>query len=304
MSSFRERNDPKRQSGKNRAQKFAGGGKPAQTAGASAQARPQKQQTHQRHKVSDEGWIWGVHAVEAALKNPHREGPIRLFLSEDRASSLPQALLKRSDLGVTILPSADIARFLPQGAVHQGMAMNAPVPEGESLDVLLEMAPRDGMSVFLMLDQVTDPQNIGAIFRSAAAFGVSGLIMQDRHAPPLQGVLVKTAAGAADRVPFARVTNLSRALERLNEEGYVSIGLAGEGESNLHDLLAQQGWGESLKKLVLVLGSEGDGLRRLVAEHCDHLARIPMPGGFESLNVSHAASIALYEACARRSAEG
>ena len=299
MSSFRERNDPKRHSGKNRTQKFAGGAKPAAAPAGASAARPQKQQAHQRHKPSDDGWIWGVHAVEAALRNPRREGPVRLFLSEDRAKALAQPLLKRAGSGVNVLPSADIARLLPPGAVHQGMALNAPVLEGESLDALLEGAARDGVCVFLMLDQVTDPQNIGAIFRSAAAFGVCGLIMQDRHAPPLQGVLVKTAAGAADMVPFARVTNLSRALERLNEAGYVSVGLAGEGESNLHDLLAQQDWGAGLKKLVLVLGSEGDGLRRLVAEHCDHLARIPMPGGFESLNVSHAASIALYEACAR-----
>ncbi len=95
------------------------------------------------------------------------------------------------------------------------------------------------------------------------------------------------------------VTNLSRALETLGENGYVSVGLAGEAELNLHDLLARQGWGKGLKKLVLVLGSEGEGLRRLVAEHCDHLAKIPMPGGFESLNVSHATSISLYEACGR-----
>jgi 23S rRNA (guanosine2251-2'-O)-methyltransferase len=100
-------------------------------------------------------------------------------------------------------------------------------------------------------------------------------------------------------VPFARVTNLSRALETLGENGFVSVGLAGEGEHHLHDLLAQQGWRQSLTRLVLVLGAEGEGIRRLVAEHCDHLARIPMPGGFESLNVSHAASISLYEACAR-----
>jgi 23S rRNA (guanosine2251-2'-O)-methyltransferase len=180
------------------------------------------------------------------------------------------------------------------------MALHAPVLEGDSLDDLMERDAKNGLHVILMLDQVTDPQNIGAIFRSAAAFGVKGLVMQDRHSPPLQGVLAKTAVGAVDVVPFARVTNLSRALETLNEQGYVSVGLAGEGEFNLHELLAQQGWGESLKKLVLVLGAEGEGIRRLVAEHCDHLARIPMPGGFESLNVSHAASISLYEVCARR----
>ncbi len=235
-----------------------------------------------------------MHAVEAALKNLSRSGPLKLFLSEDRAESLDPKLLKRPDLRVSTLPSPDIGRLLPQGAVHQGIALHGPVPEGDTLE---ELMANDG--VLLMLDQVTDPQNIGAIFRSAAAFGVRGLIMQDRHSPPIQGVLAKTAAGAADRVPFARLTNLSRGLETLAENGWVSVGLAGEAELNLHELLAQQDWGTSMRRLVLVLGSEGEGLRRLVAEHCDHLAKIPMPGGFESLNVSHAASISLYEACAR-----
>ena len=138
MSSFRERNDPKRHSGKNRTQKFAGGAKPAAAPAGASAARPQKQQTHQRHKPSDDGWIWGVHAVEAALRNPRREGPVRLFLSEDRAKALAQPLLKRAGSGVNVLPSADIARLLPPGAVHQGMALNAPVLEGESLDALLE----------------------------------------------------------------------------------------------------------------------------------------------------------------------
>jgi len=245
--------------------------------------------------VNDDGWLWGVHAVEAALKNLSRPGPLKLFLSEERAATIDSRLLKRADLRLTALPMADIARLLPQGAVHQGMALHGPVLEGQTLDALMA---DDG--VLLMLDQVTDPQNIGAIFRSAAAFGVRGLIMQDRHSPPIQGVLAKTAAGAADRVPFARLTNLSRGLETLADNGWVSVGLAGEAELNLHELLGQQGWGVSMRKLVLVLGSEGEGLRRLVAEHCDHLAKIPMPGGFESLNVSHAASISLYEACGRR----
>ncbi|MBW8734076.1 MAG: 23S rRNA (guanosine(2251)-2'-O)-methyltransferase RlmB, partial [Asticcacaulis sp.] len=229
-----------------------------------------------------------------------RNGPLKLILSEERAKSFSPGAYKRSDIRVTAQPMAEIGRFLPQGAVHQGMALHGPVMEGESLDDLMEAGVGHEREVLLMLDQVTDPQNIGAIFRSAAAFGVTGLVMQDRHSPPIQGVLAKTAAGAADMVPFARVTNLSRALETFAENGYVSIGLAGEGESNLHDLLAEQGWGDSLRKLVLVLGSEGEGIRRLVAEHCDHLARIPMPGGFESLNVSHAASISLYEALGRR----
>ena len=235
-----------------------------------------------------------MHAVEAALKNLSRPGPLKLFLSEDRAESIDPKLLKRPDVRVSALQSADIGRLLPQGAVHQGIALHGPVLEGDTLEALMQ-----GDGVLLMLDQVTDPQNIGAIFRSAAAFGARGLIMQDRHSPPIQGVLAKTAAGAADKVPFARLTNLSRGLETLADNGWISVGLAGEAELNLHELLAQQGWGTSMRKLVLVLGSEGEGLRRLVAEHCDHLAKIPMPGGFESLNVSHAASISLYESCAR-----
>ena len=299
MSSFHERNDPKRQKSKNRAQNFAQSPKGSAPKGRGGDDGSRKNQPIQKHKGNDEGWLWGAHAVEAALKNPRRNGPLKLILSEERAKSFNPGAYKRSDIRVTVQPMAEIGRFLPQGAVHQGMALHGPAMEGESLDDLMEAGAGSARDVILMLDQVTDPQNIGAIFRTSAAFGVTGLVMQDRHSPPIQGVLAKTAVGAADMVPFAKVTNLSRALETLAENGYVSIGLAGEGESNLHELLAAQGWGDSLRKLVLVLGAEGEGIRRLVAEHCDHLARIPMPGGFESLNVSHAASISLYEALGR-----
>ena len=304
MSSFRERNDPKGSKSKNRPQNFTAKVKGPSPGPRSDAPKPQKQQSFQKPKVNDDGWLWGMHAVEAALKNLSRPGPLKLFLSEDRASTLDPRLLKRPDLRVSTLPSPDIGRLLPQGAVHQGIALHGPVPEGDTLEELM-----NGDGVLLMLDQVTDPQNIGAIFRSAAAFGARGLIMQDRHSPPMQGVLAKTAAGAADVVPFARLTNLSRGLETLAENGWISVGLAGEAGLNLHELLDQQGWGQKngsqknggtpMRRLVLVLGSEGEGLRRLVAEHCDHLAKIPMPGGFESLNVSHAVSISLYEACAR-----
>jgi 23S rRNA (guanosine2251-2'-O)-methyltransferase len=139
------------------------------------------------------------------------------------------------------------------------------------------------------LDQITDPQNVGAIFRSAAALGARGVILQDRHAPALTGALAKAAAGAIDKIPHARETNLSRALERLDRDGWRAIGLDGGAEAALGEVLDG-------RPTVLVLGSEGAGLRRLVAEHCDVLARIPMVGTLESLNVSAAAAIAIFEA--------
>jgi 23S rRNA (guanosine2251-2'-O)-methyltransferase len=182
----------------------------------------------------------------------------------------------------------DIARMLPSGASHQGVALKVPPPPAVDLETLAA-AP----GVIVMLDQITDPQNIGAVFRSAAAFGARGVVLQDRHAPQLGGVIAKASAGAVDATPHARVVNLSRALERFEELGWRAVGLDGAAEAALDATLDG-------RPTVLVLGSEGEGLRRLVAEHCDALARIPMPGGFESLNVAASAAIALYEATRRR----
>lgn len=185
--------------------------------------------------------------------------------------------------------SHSVGLALPQGAVHQGVALRpGALPETD----LSDFAPTPG-GLLLMLDQVTDPQNVGAILRSAAAFGVAGLILQDRHAPKLSGALAKAAAGAVDHVPVARVVNLSRALDDLRRMGWRSVGLAGEADLSLAQALDGG-------PTVLVLGSEGEGLRRLVGERCDVLTSIPMPGGFESLNVSAAAAIALYEASRQR----
>lgn len=237
--------------------------------------------------AGSEEWIWGWHAVEAALANPRRGPPVRLIATPDRARQLETRFGRIR--AVEIVDAAQVARALPQAAVHQGIALRpGPLP-----DVDLEDFAAEPGAVLLMLDQVTDPQNVGAILRSAAAFGAAGVILQERHAPRLTGALAKAAAGAVDALPVARVVNLSRALEQLGEAGWRSVGLAGQAERSLAQVLDGA-------PVVLVLGSEGEGVRRLVAEHCDTLAKIPMPGGFESLNVSAAAAVALYEAVRNR----
>ncbi|HEY4028809.1 MAG TPA: 23S rRNA (guanosine(2251)-2'-O)-methyltransferase RlmB [Caulobacteraceae bacterium] len=232
--------------------------------------------------VADD-WLWGWHAVEAALGNPRRGAPELILATPERAKQIEaqfgrQAALQQAD-------NQQIAQRLPQSSVHQGVAMRGAILESADLEDFVA-APG---AILLMLDQVTDPQNVGAILRSAAAFGAVGLVLQDRNAPRFTGALAKAAAGAVDRTPVARVVNLSRALDSLTDAGWRAVGLTGAADKALGEVLDGA-------PTVLVLGSEGEGLRRLVAEHCDELAKIPMPGGFESLNVSAAAAVALYEA--------
>ncbi|MBO9708923.1 MAG: 23S rRNA (guanosine(2251)-2'-O)-methyltransferase RlmB [Caulobacter sp.] len=267
MSSHSERNDRKRPSAQ----------------GRDFRSKPRKSNDFSRGQGDAKDWIWGIHAVEAALSNPARPAPKRLLATPDRAKRLAPNLVRAPFLQV--MEGADIARQLPAGAVHQGLALK--IDEPEALTIAELGTPSEGLLV--VLDQITDPQNIGAIFRSAAAFGARGVILQDRHAPALTGVLAKTAVGAVDKIAYARVTNLSRALEELTDLGWRAVGLAGEAEETLDVVLDQ-------RPTVLVLGSEGEGVRRLVAEHCDAMGKIAMPGGFESLNVSAAAAVALYEA--------
>ncbi len=224
-------------------------------------------------------WLWGIHAVSAALHNPARDH-IRLYASKNAAAHIPS--------GFDIIPASvsEISSLLPDGAVHQGLALQTrPLPPRTLEDILGH--PR---GVLLMLDGVTDPRNIGAMFRSAAAFGAIGMIAQDRHMPPLGGVLAKAAAGAIETVASYGVVNLSRTLEDLANAGWFSIGLAGETRVTISQAL------QNADKVCLVLGSEGKGLRPNVAKHCDQLARIPISPDMESLNVSTAAAIALYEA--------
>lgn len=232
-----------------------------------------------------EGWIWGRHAVLAALSNPRRE-VLSVHVTRNAADELEDADLKRASLE----PPHEIASRLPDGAVHQGFAVKARALSPEPLAAVTD--PTHGLLV--VLDQITDPQNVGAVFRSAAAFGARAIIMQDRKSPPLFGALCKTAVGCAETVPFVHVTNIADTLGELAKAGRFSVGLAGEAQTPLHQAVADHAG----PGLVLVLGAEGAGLRPRVAEHCDVLARIPMGARAESLNVSAAAAVALYE-CSR-----
>lgn len=231
----------------------------------------------------NQGWIWGRHAVLAALANPRRKA-LSLHLTRNAADEVSDADLKRASLE----PPHEIASRLPEGAVHQGFALKASAVQGEPLSAVTE--PTHGL--LIVLDQITDPQNVGAVFRSAAAFGARAVIMQDRKSPPLFGAVCKAAVGCVETVGHVHVTNIANTLIELGKAGRTCIGLAGEAEASLSDVIAEHAG----PGLVLVLGAEGDGLRPRVAEHCTALARIPMGPKAESLNVSAAAAIALYEA--------
>ncbi len=229
-------------------------------------------------------WLYGHHAVAAALANPRRKLH-RLVLTERAADAIDKKLIGR--LRAEIVDADAVSRLLPQGAVHQGIALQCePLPARD----LGEIAKaKDGQRrIVVVLDQISDPHNVGAILRSAAAFGVAGAIVQDRNAPPESGVLAKAASGALDSVPYFTVVNIARALTELGELGFWRVALAGDGEQTLKEAV-------SSGDIALVLGSEGSGIRRLVREHCDATAFVPIATSIESLNVSNAAAVALYE---------
>ncbi|CAN0589427.1 unnamed protein product, partial [Ectocarpus sp. 12 AP-2014] len=195
-----------------------------------------------------------------------------------------------AEISVVFSDVADLGRTIPRDAPHQGLVADVdPLPDVWLGDILDQQSGRP----LLLLDQVTDPHNVGAILRSAAAFDAAAIITQDRHAPPESGVLAKSASGALEIVPWVRVVNLSRALDDIAEAGYWRIGLDGEAMDTLEDAMGSS-------KLALVMGAEGEGLRQNVAAHCDTLARLPMSPRMESLNVSNAAAIALYAEYTRK----
>ena len=242
--------------------------------------------------AGDSGWIWGRHAVLSALANPKRK-IIELRVTRNAARDLPEGREAQ------IVEPHAIDNDLPPGADHQGFALKAEALEPEPVNAIMDATH----GLVLVLDQITDPHNVGALLRSAAAVGVRAVVMQDRKAPPLFGTVCKSAVGAAERVAHVRVTNIANTLLDMRKAGRTVLGLAGEGETELADALAgvdKQGLGPGV---VLVMGSEEKGLRPRVAEACDQLVRIPMTGDVESLNVSNAAAIALYEAAKWRPAK-
>ena len=245
---------------------------------------PRRKGGHAGGADSGPVWLWGTHAVLAALANPTRTC-LELLATENAAQRLPAGLMVPK-----LATAKDIDAYLPDGAVHQGLALQTEALKAAALEDLIEA----GTSHIAVLDQVSDPHNLGAIYRSAAAFGFGGLVLQTRNAPPVTGIVAKAAVGAIETVREARVVNIARALEQLGDAGYHTVGLAGEGQR----LIAQAVDGTA--KLAIVLGAEGSGIRPAVAKACAELARIPITSDMESLNVSNAAAIAFYESSRNR----
>ncbi|MBE0530712.1 MAG: 23S rRNA (guanosine(2251)-2'-O)-methyltransferase RlmB [Rhodospirillales bacterium] len=237
---------------------------------------------------AEAGWLFGLHAVGAALANPARRCH-RLLATRQGEEGLGDVPAGHR-LKTQIVDKREIDRLLPAGAVHQGVALLAdPPPEPDIEDILAGAGDR---ATLVILDQATDPRNIGAVLRAAAAFDAAAVIMPERHAPATTGVLAKAASGALETVPLVRITNLARAIERIKEAGFWCVGLDGDGTMALSEA-------DLSGRLALVLGAEGAGLRRLTREHCDLVVRIPISARIESLNLATAAAIALYEVARR-----
>lgn len=227
--------------------------------------------------------FWGRHAVLAALANPERTVR-KLWGTREALAALDLSPV----LPVTYADAADLGRLVPPDAPHQGLVAEVEPLEELWLGDLLQRKS-EAKRPILVLDQVTDPHNVGAILRSAAAFDALGIVTQDRHAPPESGVVARAASGALELVPWVRVVNLSRALDEIAEAEFWRIGLTGNTETPLGAALGST-------HVALVLGAEGEGMRHNTEAHCDVLARLPISPRIESLNVSNAAAIALYAA--------
>ncbi|MDV3457950.1 23S rRNA (guanosine(2251)-2'-O)-methyltransferase RlmB [Sphingomonas sp. HF-S4] len=230
--------------------------------------------------------FYGRHAVLAALDNPERTvrkiwGTREALGGLDIPASIP----------ITFADVADLGRLVPGDAPHQGLVVEVDPLEDIWLGDLLAQGEGDQRPL-VVLDQVTDPHNVGAVLRSAAAFDALGIITQDRHSPPESGSLARSASGTLETVPWVRVVNLARALEEIAEAQFWRIGLTGHADKTLGEVMGQG-------RIALVLGAEGEGMRQNTETHCDQLAKLPISDKVESLNVSNAAAVALYAIAAR-----
>lgn len=230
--------------------------------------------------------FWGRHAVFAALANPERVVR-KVWATREAAGELQLP----STTPVVYADAADLGRMVPSDAPHQGLVIDVEPLEDVWLGDLLEQG-RDDRRPLIALDQVTDPHNVGAVLRSAAAFDALGIVTQDRHAPPESGSLARSASGALETVPWVRVVNLARALDEIAEAGFWRIGLTGHATQTLNETIGEA-------RIALVLGAEGEGMRQNTEAHCDQLAKLPISPKVESLNISNAAAIALYAIATR-----
>jgi 23S rRNA (guanosine2251-2'-O)-methyltransferase len=230
--------------------------------------------------------FYGRHAVLAALANPERN--VRKLWGTREALA---ALDIPPVIPITYADAADLGRLVPGDAPHQGLVAEVDPLEDIWLGDLLQQGEGDQRPL-VVLDQVTDPHNVGAVLRSAAAFDALGIVTQDRHAPPESGALARAASGTLETMPWVRVVNLARALEEIAEAGFWRIGLTGHAKGTLAEVMGEG-------RIALVLGAEGEGMRQNTEAHCDELAKLPISPKVESLNVSNAAAVALYAIAVR-----
>lgn len=273
----------------------AGGRSGGPQRGQNRQSNPRGRQTSQP-LADGQDWLYGVHAVRAALMNPKRR-ILRLVATESGSESIAEPARQRG-LQIEKADARDMDRMFAPGTVHQGIALRVtPLPEPALADVLAASAAADEAGEptrpLVILDQVTDPQNVGAVLRSAAVFGARAIIVTRRNSPPVTGTLAKAASGAVEQMPLVHVPNVAQAIAVLQAEGWFAVGLEGTGDKSLAQM-------DLTGKIAIVMGAEGTGLRRLTAERCDMLARIPGEPGFASLNVSNATAVALYEISRQR----
>jgi len=235
--------------------------------------------------------LFGTHACEAAVMNPTRQMQA-IYCTDATENMAYDWVAKAKKLGIKrpnpiLLEKQAFDRALPKGTVHQGIGIDAAQLSDVFLPDIMNITIHKKKSVIVLLDQVTDPHNLGAVMRSACAFGADAIIVQSKYAPELNGIVAKTACGAVESLAVVYETNLARAIEALQEQGYFAMALDERGEKTIDQA-------DKFDKTLLVLGAEGPGLRPLVREKCDVLVKLPTAGSFSSLNVSNAAAVALY----------